>query len=79
MEAAKEKGDVKLVEEISTALFLLQKLNGDKLSSMISSYKPQTISRVWGGDPDYNKLARELSNIAEAYNTEHLEPHTRKK
>ena len=80
LEDAKEKGDTKVVEEIASALFLLQKLNGDKLAAMIGGYKPQAISRVWGSDPDYANLARQLTNIAETYNTDHIEhPQTNSK
>ena len=79
LDDAREKNDQQLIEELSDALFLLQKLNGEKLASMIGGYKPQAISRVWGADPDYSILARQLSNIAEAYNTDHITESIRKK
>lgn len=78
IDKAKDAGDRKLEEELQEALYLLQKLHGEKLSGMIAGYKPQLFSKSWGGDPDYIRLSKELTHIAETYNTTDLELNHRK-
>ena len=73
LEKAVEDNDKQLAEELSEALYLLQRLNGDKLGGMISSYKPQAFGRNWAEDADYAKLSKELTHIAETYNTTDFE------
>jgi hypothetical protein len=55
------------VEELSDALFILQRMNAEKLSNMVTEYQPQPFSKSWGSDPEYAKLSRQLLNLAETY------------
>jgi hypothetical protein len=67
IDQAKEKGDKKKVEELSDALFLLQRMHGERLINIITEYHPQPISKTWGQDPEYSKLSRQLVNLSEQY------------
>lgn len=78
IDKARETNNAQLVEDLSEALFLLQKMHGEKLSSIISGYKPHMLSRSWGRDADYLRLSKELNNIAEKYNTADIEIALRK-
>lgn len=63
MEQAKANGDKKVVEELSEALYLVQKVNGDKLKKMLVDYQPSGLSKNWGNDGDYNNMLRNLNDI----------------
>jgi hypothetical protein len=67
IDQAKEKRDKKKVEELSDALFFLQRMNGERLINIITEYHPQPISKTWGQDPEYSKLSRQLVNLSEQY------------
>lgn len=67
IEQATQSGNVKLADELADALFLLQKINNDRLNNMISDYRPLPASRTWGSDPEYANLSKQLVAISEAY------------
>jgi hypothetical protein len=67
IDQAREKGDLKLVEELTDALYVLQRINSEKLMNLITEYQPQTGTKSWGSDPDYTKLSRQLVALAESY------------
>jgi hypothetical protein len=70
---AKDTGQTELQEQLTEAWFLLQRMHGDKLGNMIASYKPQMFGKNWSADPDYNKLAKELAQVAGTYKTNDIE------
>jgi len=67
IEQAKLTGDFKSADELADALFLLQKINNDRLNNIIAEYRPQPANRTWGGDPEYAHLSKQLVAISEAY------------
>ena len=67
IDRAREEGNVRQVDELSDALFVLQRMNSERLSNLITEYQPQPISRTWGADPDYAKLSRQLVQLSETY------------
>ena len=46
---AKANNEDEKAEELAEQLFVVQKLNSEKLKDIITEYQPQHVSRVWGG------------------------------
>lgn len=76
LEQAKLNNDAKLVEELSEALFYLQRLHNDKLNAMVSSYRPQLFGKNWGQDPDYQQMSKQLKSISDAFHAASLNDST---
>jgi len=61
-EQAIAKNDIHLADEISEALFILQKENNDKLNNMILEYKPSAgVNKSWMYDSDYKEMLKNIS------------------
>jgi hypothetical protein len=67
LDQAKENGDLKLQSELSDALFVLQRLNSERLTNLITDYQPALSGKNWGPDPEHAKLSRRLVKLAESY------------
>lgn len=76
LEQAKLNNDIKLAEELSEALFYLQRLHNDKLNAMVSSYRPQLFGKNWGQDPDYQQMSKQLKSISDAFHAASLNDST---
>lgn len=63
LEQARSNGDKKTAEELAEALYLVQKVNGDKLKKMLVEYQPAGLGKNWGNDADYNNMLRNLNDI----------------
>jgi hypothetical protein len=69
IEQAKENNDTQLVEDLSDALLLVQRMNLEQLSNLVTNYKPTPFTRNWGNDPEYLAMSKQLRSITEVYNT----------
>jgi len=54
---------------LADALYILQRINNQRLTNLIHEYRPQPGNRTWGGDPEYGHLSKQLFAVSEAYNT----------
>lgn len=79
IEQAEADGNQGLVEELKDALYVLQRVNAEKIDSIITGYQPEPFNRAWGTDPDYAQLVKEISTIAEKYNDPDYELKEKKK
>ena len=59
-EQSKENGDNKAAEQAGDRLFVTQKANVTALLKMIKNYHPHTSGNVWGNDPDFQTLAKQM-------------------
>lgn len=52
-----------MAEELAEALYLVQKVNGDKLRKILVDYQPAGLGKNWGNDSDYNNMLRNLHDV----------------
>lgn len=52
--------------ELGNALYYTQRMNADRLTGLISDYRPEPFTKNWGTDPDYVQLMKQLHNILPA-------------
>eukprot|EP01033_Poteriospumella_lacustris_P013212 gene13212-9462_t len=67
LEQARERGDAKLIDELSDALLYIQRMNNEKLNDLVNSYRPTLFGKHWGNDPDYIQMSKQLKNISDAF------------
>lgn len=67
LEQARERGDSKLIDELSDALLYIQRMNNEKLNDLVNSYRPTLFGKNWGNDPDYIQMSKQLKNISDAF------------
>jgi hypothetical protein len=68
IEQAREQGNAKLVEDLSEALYYLQRLHNNRLNDFITQYRPQTFNgKNWGQDPDYQQMTKQLKIISDSF------------
>jgi hypothetical protein len=68
IEQARELENTKLVEELSEALYYLQRLHNNKLNGFVAQYRPQVFTgKNWGQDPDYQQMTKQLKIISDTF------------
>lgn len=60
---AEEENDKKRMEEIKDAIYYLQRLHADKLSEMITDYRPNGQPNQWGNDPEYMAMLEGIKRM----------------